>query len=74
LFAQQLRSVNGCGDLTHPTMDMLNTRTNINRYVIFSGRSSRASGFESSSRMITLIIKFDKNDMVSDFKSRTSNF
>jgi hypothetical protein len=42
--------------------------------VIFSGRSSRASGFESSSRMITLIIKFDKNDMVSDFKSRTSNF
>ncbi|SMG65230.1 hypothetical protein BMETH_3182169270379, partial [methanotrophic bacterial endosymbiont of Bathymodiolus sp.] len=30
LFAQQLRSVNGGGDLTHPTMDMLNTRTNIN--------------------------------------------
>lgn len=42
--------------------------------VILAGKSSRASGFESSSRMITLIIKFDKNDVVSDFKSRTSNF
>ncbi len=42
--------------------------------VIFAGRSNRASGFESSSRMITLIIKFDNNDMVSDFKSRASNF
>ena len=41
--------------------------------VILAGKSSRASGFESSSRMITLIIKFDKNDVVSDFKSRTSN-
>jgi len=42
--------------------------------VILAGKSSRASGFESSSRMITLIIKFDKNDVVSDFRSRTSNF
>lgn len=42
--------------------------------VILAGKSSQASGFESSSRMITLIIKFDENDVVSDFRSRTSNF
>lgn len=42
--------------------------------VILAGKSSEASGFESSSRMITLIIKFDKNDVVTDFRSRTSNF
>lgn len=42
--------------------------------VIFAGASSRSSGFESSSRMMTLIIKFDDNDVVSDFRSRTSSF
>ncbi|MFH2030845.1 MAG: hypothetical protein ABIJ40_09570 [Bacteroidota bacterium] len=42
--------------------------------VILFGGSNDSSGFESSSRMITLIIKFDENDVVSDFRSRTSNF
>ena len=42
--------------------------------IILAGQSSSASGFESSSRMITLIIKFDSNDIVTDFRSRTSNF
>ena len=42
--------------------------------VILAGKSSSASGFESSSRMITLIIKFDESDVVVDFRSRTSNF
>lgn len=42
--------------------------------VILAGSSREASGFESSSRMITLIIKFDENDVVTDFNSRTSNF
>lgn len=42
--------------------------------IIFGGQSSNTSGFESSSQMITLIIKFDKNDVVTDFRSRTSNF
>ena len=44
------------------------------RSVILYGRSQSAAGFESSSRMITLIIKFDANDIVSDFRSRESNF
>jgi|TARA_B110000977_G_C10948097_1_gene443584 outer membrane protein assembly factor BamE (lipoprotein component of BamABCDE complex) len=42
--------------------------------IIFAGKSSSASGFETSSRMITLIIKFDNKDIVTDFKSRESNF
>ncbi len=42
--------------------------------IILAGKSSQAAGFESSSRMITLIIKFDDNDVVTDFRSRTSNF
>ena len=41
---------------------------------ILGGQSGQSSGFESSSRMITLIIKFDENDVVVDFNSRTSNF
>ena len=35
---------------------------------------ARASGLSQTSRMITLIIKFDEKDIVSDFKSRESNF
>ena len=42
--------------------------------VILIGQSSSTSGFESSSRMITLVIKFDSQDIVSDFHSRVSNF
>ncbi|MBC6428218.1 MAG: hypothetical protein GDA55_03170 [Cellvibrionales bacterium] len=42
--------------------------------VILAGQSSRAAGFETSSRMITLIIKFGEDDVVSDFRSRDSNF
>ena len=42
--------------------------------IILAGQNSRSSGFESSSSMITLIIKFDQNDVVNDFRSRTSKF
>lgn len=42
--------------------------------IILAGASNTASGFQQSSRMITLIIKFDENDVVSDFRSRESNF
>ena len=42
--------------------------------VILAGQNSSASGFESGSRMITLIIKFDSSDVVTDFRSRTSDF
>ena len=42
--------------------------------IILAGKTSKASGFETSSRMMTLIIKFNNNDIVTDFKSRESNF
>ena len=42
--------------------------------ILLAGQSSNASGFQSSSSMITLIIKFNSSDVVTDFRSRTSNF
>jgi hypothetical protein len=41
---------------------------------VLVGGGARTAGFEQSSRTITLIIKFDKNKVVSDFRSRASNF
>ena len=41
--------------------------------VLLLGGSSLATA-ETGSRMITLIITFDENDIVKDFKSRESNF
>ncbi|MCY4543532.1 MAG: hypothetical protein OXB95_14250 [Rhodobacteraceae bacterium] len=43
-------------------------------WVVVVGQSASSSGFETSSRMTTLIIEFDSRDVVVDFKSRTSNF
>ena len=42
--------------------------------VLLLGASTRASGFESSSRMLTLIIKFNEDDIVIDLRSRASEF
>jgi outer membrane protein assembly factor BamE (lipoprotein component of BamABCDE complex) len=42
--------------------------------ILIAGRSRASSGFERSSRMITLIIKFNSDKIVSDFRSRSSQF
>lgn len=42
--------------------------------ILLAGGSSETAGFSSTSRMITLIIKFNKEKIVSDFNSRSSNF
>ena len=42
--------------------------------ILFGGSSSRSSGFESTSRMMTLILRFNNQDVLEDFNSRTSNF
>ena len=42
--------------------------------IIFAGQAYSNSGFASNSRMMTLIIKFNSKDVVTDFSSRTSNF
>lgn len=42
--------------------------------ILLVGGASRTSGFSQSMRTMTLIIKFDAKDVVSDFRSRTSDF
>ena len=42
--------------------------------VILLGGSSQTTGFEQSSRTMTLIIKFDEEKRVSDFRSMTTTF
>lgn len=42
--------------------------------ILLVGGGQSASGFSETSRTMTLIIKFDQNDIVSDFRSRTSDF
>ena len=42
--------------------------------ILLAGQSASSSGFESTSRMMTLIIKFNSQDIVYDFNSRSSNF
>ncbi len=42
--------------------------------IILFGKNSSTAGFEESSRTMTLIIKFDENQKIHDFKSRSSNF
>ena len=42
--------------------------------VIFFGGNQYADGFQQNTRTITLIIKFNKSRVVSDFRSRSSDF
>lgn len=42
--------------------------------ILLTGETRLAAGFAQSSRMMTLIITFNKSDVVSDFRSRTSDF
>jgi len=42
--------------------------------ILLAGGGKSADGFSQSSRTVTLIIKFNSNDVVSDFRSRTSEF
>lgn len=42
--------------------------------ILLVGAGSSASGFSQSTRTMTLIIKFNETDIVSDFRSRSSDF
>ena len=42
--------------------------------ILIAGAGSSASGFSQTMRTMTLIIKFSSDDIVSDFRSRTSDF
>lgn len=42
--------------------------------ILLAGGGRSADGFAQTQRTMTLIIKFDARDVVSDFRSRTSEF
>ena len=42
--------------------------------ILIAGVGSKASGFSQTMRTMTLIIKFSPEDVVTDFRSRTSDF
>lgn len=42
--------------------------------ILLAGGGNRASGLTQSMRTMTLIIKFGSDDIVTDFRSRTSDF
>jgi hypothetical protein len=50
------------------------TETSAYGTVILFGGGSRTSGFEQSSKTMTMIIKFDERKHVVDFKSMTTSF
>lgn len=55
------------------TVSSSNSSSVYGTIILFGGRS-QTSGFEQSSKTMTLIIKFDAKKKVIDFKSMTSNF
>lgn len=57
----------------HATVSQSSTDANY-WTILLAGGSRSAAGFSQTSRTMTLIIKFDRNDVVSDFRSRTSDF
>jgi outer membrane protein assembly factor BamE (lipoprotein component of BamABCDE complex) len=42
--------------------------------IVLAGGSAKASGFEQTQRTMTLIIKFGPDKVVTDFRSRSSEF
>lgn len=57
----------------HATVTNSNSSGSFGTIILFSAGSD-TSGFEQSSKTMTLIIKFDENDTVVDFRSRSSSF
>lgn len=57
----------------HATVSQSSTSNNY-WTILLAGGGQSAAGFSQSSRTMTLIIKFDGQDVVSDFRSRTSDF
>ena len=76
--APNITSIDGSGQEVwtyqrHATVSQSSSRSNY-WTIIFAGGGGKSSGFEQTSRTITLIIKFNEQKVVSDFKSRASNF
>ncbi|MSR09715.1 MAG: hypothetical protein EXR82_09400 [Gammaproteobacteria bacterium] len=76
--APNITSIDGSGQevWTYQRQATVSQSTSGKNYwtIILAGGSTEASGFEQTQRTMTLIIKFDASKIVSDFKSRSSNF
>ena len=57
----------------HATVSQSNSRESF-WTILLAGGGSSASGFSQTMRTMTLIIKFRSDDIVSDFRSRSSDF
>lgn len=57
----------------HARVSQSNSSSNFWTVLLVGGGSS-ASGFSETNRTMTMIIKFDDKDVVSDFRTRSSDF
>ena len=76
--APNITSIDGSGHEVwtyqrHATVAQATSSSNYWTIILFGG-GSEAAGFEQTQRTMTLIIKFDAHKVVSDFRSRASNF
>jgi outer membrane protein assembly factor BamE (lipoprotein component of BamABCDE complex) len=76
--APNITSIDGSGQEVwtyqrHATVSESKSRSGYFTVILAGGGAARSSS-QQSTRTITLIIKFDKSGVVSDFNSRTSNF
>ncbi|HKE95634.1 MAG TPA: hypothetical protein VKB34_15070 [Povalibacter sp.] len=76
--APNITSIDGAGNevWTYQRQATVQQSSSGNNYwtVVLLGGSTSASGFEQTQRTMTLMIKFDGKKVVSDFRSRTSEF
>ena len=76
--ALNITSIDGSGQEVwtyqrHATVSQSKSRSGYFTVILAGGGGGRSSS-QQSTRTITLIIKFDKDGVVSDFASRTGNF
>lgn len=76
--APNITSIDGSGQevWTYQRAATVSQSTSSNGYwtVLLAGQSQEASGLEQTQRTMTLIIKFNDQKIVSDFRSRSSEF
>lgn len=76
--APNITSIDGSGQevWTYQRAATVSQSTGSSSYwtILLAGGSRQASGFEQTQRTMTLIIKFNDKKVVSDFRSRSSEF
>jgi outer membrane protein assembly factor BamE (lipoprotein component of BamABCDE complex) len=76
--APNITSIDGSGQevWTYQRAATVSQSTSSNGFwtILLAGQSQEASGLEQTQRTMTLIIKFNDKKIVSDFRSRSSEF